>query len=401
MLHKKTTAFLLQNITPEIVFRQVLLLQYLNHWLTELSFDLSADDKDYCDYVHIPPRNQQSNSTQGSNVRNIHEVTLKAFSPSAEIRQPGFQLLSLSSPSSDPNASRSSLATTPCFLPDYLSVYTWRYLPMLFFTTMALVFLRRKQRAPSLPTHRRSGFRKSISISSLPPAPWSPLPHPPTPFSPDWSPHTPSFHTPQPRSPLSAKSTFSPTEELPIDSLRTPLLSARSSFSAGGEDRGLVPTPTLRATAHSHANTNGCMHHLPTGPAHIDADELEDEFAYGQQLPLRYKLDRVDDPHDGDDGDDFPRSPYNPSFSISSAPFAPSDGVGFSFTLNGRRRRITLWSPPCWWLTSRRRAAGAGTGGFGGRRRSRRAFLKRVGMDLGYILWPAVLLWLVLRWVVS
>nr|VWO95838.1 Para aminobenzoic acid synthetase [Ganoderma boninense] len=29
MLHKKTTAFLLQSITPEIVFRQVLFLQYI------------------------------------------------------------------------------------------------------------------------------------------------------------------------------------------------------------------------------------------------------------------------------------------------------------------------------------------------------------------------------------
>ncbi|KAI1796436.1 hypothetical protein LXA43DRAFT_969904 [Ganoderma leucocontextum] len=370
MLHKKTTTFLLQNITPEIVF--------------------SADDKDYCDYVHVPPREQQSNSTQRTGLQNVHEVTLKAFSPSSEIRRPGFQLLSLIPPSSDPDASQASIATAPCFLPDYPSVYTWRYVPMFVFTTMMLMFLRRKHRSPSLPTHRQSNFRKSISISSLPPAPWSPLPHPPTPFSPDWSPHTPSFHSPRPRSPLSARSTCSPTEDLPIDSLRAPLLSARSSLSAGGEDAESAPTPTFRATAYPHAN--GCVHHLPTGPAHIDADELEDEFAYGQRLPLRYKLDRADD--DDADYDDAPGSPYHSSFPFPSAPFAPSDGVGFSFTLNGRRRRISLWNPLYW--TGRR---GAGTGGFAGRRRSKLAYLKRVGMDLGYILWPAVLLWLGLRWV--
>lgn len=373
MLHKKTTAFLLQNITPEMVF--------------------SADDKDYCDYVHVPPRNQQSNSTQGTHSRNVHEVTLKAFSPSSEIRRPGFQLLSLASPSSGPDASRPSLATTPCFLPDYPSAYTWGYFPMFVFTTIILAFLRRKHRTLSLPTHRQSNFRKSISISSLPPAPWSPLPHPPTPFSPDWSPHTPSFHSPRPRSPLSAQSACSPTEDLPIDSLRAPLLSARSSFSAGGEDRERSSTPTFRATAYLHAN-GSTVHHIPTGPAHLDVDELEDEFAYGQQLPPRYKLDCADD-----DLDAAPGSPHRSAFSMSSAPFAPSDGVGFSFTLNGRRRRVSLWNPSYWW--SRRQVAGASTGGFAGRRRSKRAFLKRVGMDLGYILWPAVLFWVVLRWVVS
>ncbi|PIL34188.1 hypothetical protein GSI_03899 [Ganoderma sinense ZZ0214-1] len=273
---------------------------------------------------------------------------------------------------------------------------------MFFFTTIMLVFLRRKHRTPSLPTHRQSNFRKSISASSLPPAPWSPLPHPPTPFSPDWSPHTPSFHSPRPRSPLSAKSTCSPTEDLPIDSLRAPLLSARSSFSAGGEDAERTSTrtstPTFRATAYPHSeNANGSLHHLPNGPAHLDVDELEDEFAYGQRLPPRYKIEHVDDDRDVDHDLDVSSSPYRSAFSFSSAPFVPSDGVGFSFTLNGRRRRVSLWSPSHWWSRGR----SAGTSGFASRRRSKRAFLKRVGMDLGYILWPAVLLWVMLRWVVS
>ena len=271
---------------------------------------------------------------------------------------------------------------------------------MFIFTTMMLAFLRRKHRTPSLPTHRQSNFRKSISANSLPPAPWSPLPHPPTPFSPDWSPHTPSFHSPRPRSPLSAKSTGSPTEDLPVDSLRAPLLSARSSFSAGGEDRERSSTPTFRATAYPHSeNANGCLHHLPTEPAHLDADELEDEFAYGQRLPPRYKIEQVDDDHDPEHDLDVPGSPYRPAFAFSSAPFAPSDGLGFSFTLNGRRRRVSLWNPLRWWSKARYRCAG--TGGFASRKRSKRAFLKRVGMDLGYILWPAVLLWVMLRWMVS
>ncbi|EJF65107.1 hypothetical protein DICSQDRAFT_98647 [Dichomitus squalens LYAD-421 SS1] len=363
MLDKKTTTFLLQSITPEIVF--------------------SADDKDYCDYVHVPPRavikavdgdSQEANDAQHPVVQNVREITIKAFSPSPEIRHPGFQLLSLAPPSSADHF-EPSLATTPCFLPDYPSAYTWRYIPLFFVTTLVLVLLRRKQRSPSLPTHRQSIFRRSISLSTLPPVPWTPLPHPSTPFSSDWSPSTPGFFTPRPRSPHSAKSIPSPTEEFPRGSLRAPLLSARTS---NGDAEPLQTTPTLRATAHSDPDAGGSSQHLPTGPTHIEADELEDDFAYGLQRhaqPLRYKIDRGDEPLG-----------------------VVSDGLGITFTLNGQRRRISLWNPLKW--RQRRRIPSGG--GVGARRRSgKRAFLKRVVMDLGYIVWPAALLWLGLRWLMA
>ncbi|KAI9067104.1 hypothetical protein FKP32DRAFT_1530643, partial [Trametes sanguinea] len=119
MLGKKTTSFLLQTLRPSMVY--------------------SADDKDYCDYVHIPPKSYGADTTATSTAHTVREVTLKAFSPSSEIRRPGFQLLSLASSSEDGTR---ALADTPCFFPDYSSVYSWRYTPLFFLTLSILIILR-------------------------------------------------------------------------------------------------------------------------------------------------------------------------------------------------------------------------------------------------------------------
>ena len=149
-----------------------------------------------------------------------------------------------------------------------------------------------------------------------------------------------------------------------------------NASTSHGNTEPLQTMPTLRATAHPSPHANGSSQHLPTGPAHLDADELEDEFAYGLQRhaqPLRYHLDRGDDA-------------------------APASALGITFTLNGQRRRISLWNP----LQGRTRRRIPSGGGVGARRRaSKRAFLKRVGMDLVYIMWPATVLWLGLKWWLS
>ncbi|TFK94581.1 hypothetical protein K466DRAFT_657614 [Polyporus arcularius HHB13444] len=357
-LGKKTTTFVLKSVTPEIVF--------------------SADDKDYCDYVHVPPRSSvltdatSPNATTVAKPRNVREITVKTFSPTSEIRHPGFQLLSVTYPSSEGSP---SLATTPCFFPDYPSAYLWRYLPLLFLTILTLIFLRRRKlRSPPLPTHlTESGLRKSFSLNSLPTAPWSPKPHPATPFSPDWSPYTPGLSAPHPRSPDD-----SPQESFPTDSLRAPISRSASHASVialGGDAQHLrLPsTPTFRATAIPRTDDDGLPQHLPMGPAHLDVDELDDEFAYArydQRQPLRVKLERGD--ADGGPAD--------------------TDEFAFTFTLYGRRRRISLWIP----LLSR-----SGRATFSGRRRGKWAFAKRVAKDLVYTMWPAVLLWAVLAWLVS
>lgn len=315
----------------------------------------------------------KDNQTDSPNPQNVREITLKTFAPSSEIEHPGFQLLSLTYPSASTHAP--AFATTPCFLPDYPSTYTWRYLPLLVFTAFALVFLRRKKlRTHSLPTHLdSSALRNSFSLRSLPSAPWSPQPHPPTPFSSDWTPDTPGFYR-------SVKNPPSPHEEFPKGSIRGPLSSSSSQPTVS--TLHVPSTPTFRATAIPRTDDDGYTNQLPTGPAHIDVDDLDDdEFAYGQysqRQPLRVKVDRP--------GDLSPDSDSSAS---------AVDELAFTFTLYGRRRRISFWIPL---FTGRGQARSAS---LGLRRRSTRAFVKRIGMDLWYVMWPAVLLWLALAWLVS
>ncbi|KAI0769691.1 hypothetical protein BD413DRAFT_694218 [Trametes elegans] len=149
-LGKKTTTFLLHTLQPDIVF--------------------SADDKDYCDYVHVPPKPIGAAAaalSPNASSQAVREVTLKAFSPASDIRHPGFQLLSLGTP---PQPGTPNLASQPCFLPDYANVYAWRYTPLLVLTVLVLTLLRaRNARASPLPLHaRRGGLRKSFSIHTLP-----------------------------------------------------------------------------------------------------------------------------------------------------------------------------------------------------------------------------------------
>ncbi|KAH9961335.1 Metallo-dependent phosphatase-like protein [Russula dissimulans] len=82
----------------------------------------SGDDHDHCEYTHIV------------NDRRIPEVTVKSLSIAMGIRQPGFQLLSLSS------ESRTS-AYELCLMPDQLRVYCWMYVPLVL-ATVVLVAMR-------------------------------------------------------------------------------------------------------------------------------------------------------------------------------------------------------------------------------------------------------------------
>ncbi|KAH9942324.1 uncharacterized protein BXZ73DRAFT_97737 [Epithele typhae] len=274
-LGKKTSTYMLQTLNPQMVF--------------------SADDKDYCDYIHVPPRNIGSNASttsedqsESSRAQKVREVTLKAFSPSTGIHYPGFQLLSLATPTS---VDRPFVSTNACFFPDYPSIYAWRYLPLFLLTAITLVVLRqRKLKTPHhLPTHhRRSTLAQSFSISSLPIPSWTQTSHPPTPFTQDWAPSTPGF--------FRSRTPGSPTDAFPKDSLRAPTIS-----------RSVSGTST-------HARDGSLSGALPTGPAHLDADELEDEFAYGrydQRVPFRPK-EWERGPGGDSHADDYPFPHHDP-----------------------------------------------------------------------------------------
>ena len=101
------------------------------------TYPKSGDDHDYCEYTH----------TFGG--ENIPEVTVKSLSIAMGIRQPGFQLLTLSSETR-------THAYRHCSVPAQLRIYSWVYAP-LFFATIVLVAVRgAKSPAPSRHQKRES-----------------------------------------------------------------------------------------------------------------------------------------------------------------------------------------------------------------------------------------------------
>ena len=94
----------------------------------ELIFSNSGDDHDYCDYTH-------NIVSQGGSEPRIREVTLKSFSMVMGIRRPGFQLLSLATPT----GAGPSHADALCLLPDQLGIYLSRYLPLFICSLLALI----------------------------------------------------------------------------------------------------------------------------------------------------------------------------------------------------------------------------------------------------------------------
>jgi ethanolamine phosphate phosphodiesterase len=89
----------------------------------------SGDDHDYCEHIHT------------AHERRIPEVTVKSLSIAMGIRQPGFQLLSLSS-------NERTNAHQPCALPDQVYIYLWVYAPLAL-ATIVLVAVRALITGPS------------------------------------------------------------------------------------------------------------------------------------------------------------------------------------------------------------------------------------------------------------
>ncbi|KAL7281268.1 hypothetical protein ACG7TL_004576 [Trametes sanguinea] len=94
----------------------------------------SGDDHDYCEYVHSLP---VTDTKRPSPPLSIPELTVKSFSMAMGIRRPGYQLLSLTPPSSSPEIQ--TLAQTPCLLPDQLGIFLSVYIPLVVLTLVVLL----------------------------------------------------------------------------------------------------------------------------------------------------------------------------------------------------------------------------------------------------------------------
>ncbi|KAJ2966781.1 hypothetical protein NUW54_g13706 [Trametes sanguinea] len=112
----------------------------------------------------------------------------------------------------------------------------------------------------------------------------------------------------------------------------------------------------------------------------FDAEEDgdHDEFAHGRHDPRR--LSRAERGADGD-------------ADVDLAGMLPK--LGFTFTLGGQRRRVSFgFLVPRWATRTILPEGPVGLGRAGGRY----AFALRIFMDLVYIAWPAVLLWVLCAW---
>ncbi|KAH9963735.1 hypothetical protein BC827DRAFT_1266096 [Russula dissimulans] len=141
-LGKHTSSFLLENLRPVVIF--------------------SADDRDYCDVRHSLPDSDKQ----------MHEITVKSFSPARHITQPGFHLLSLY-PGPVP-----SHAHAPCLLPRADGTFLRLYIPAIGLTVAILFFVhmrgarhaaRLRLATASLPSHVdvkvRSAFHPTLAPS--------------------------------------------------------------------------------------------------------------------------------------------------------------------------------------------------------------------------------------------
>ncbi|KAF8532530.1 Metallo-dependent phosphatase-like protein, partial [Gautieria morchelliformis] len=122
LMGRETSKFLLEYTSPAVIF--------------------SADDHDYCEYLHPA-------SAEDTDTSPVREVTVKSFSMATRLKRPGFQLLSLFSPSdSDLERTQPSYADVPCLLPNQTRIYTHAYAPLLFGSLVLLLFLSLRRPRP-------------------------------------------------------------------------------------------------------------------------------------------------------------------------------------------------------------------------------------------------------------
>ncbi|KAH9170147.1 hypothetical protein EDB89DRAFT_1979890 [Lactarius sanguifluus] len=316
-LGKQTSSFLLETLRPAIVF--------------------SADDRDYCDVTHTLP----------DSGREIHEITVKSFSPARHISRPGFHLLSLAGTPSPAHAH------APCLLPRAGGTLAWPYLPAFCLTILILIVthMRRANRAARL--------RLTTPASPLPSHanPKQQLPTPPPP--------------PAVPSPYSASSAYSysyaysntpPTGSQPRrDRDRAP---PRAPRPPPPPPLALSPSPLQPTPEEDEQDEDGVRAHYLYMPA----------LARRQYSAHGTSPDRVGGA---------------PTAATGPPPRAWS--FAYAFTFRGRRRRLVVQAP-AWW--PRRSEAGRG----GARRRRRREVWSAVGRDMGRVLGPAIVIWFVLLW---
>ncbi|KAI9453151.1 hypothetical protein BJY52DRAFT_861070 [Lactarius psammicola] len=329
-LGKQTSTFLLESLRPSIVF--------------------SADDRDYCDITHALP----------SSGREIHEITVKSFSPARHISRPGFHLLSLAGTPSPAHAH------APCLLPRAGGTLARLYLPALCLTVLVLIIAHM----------RRANHAARLRLTT----PASPLPShaDPKPAVPPTDP-----------SPYSASSAYSYSYAYS----NTPSMGSQPRRERDRAQRPALPAAPPRA---SRPPPPPPPLALSTLRPMQEEDEQDEDGVRAHYLYMP--------PASPVPGDLLARRQYSTrsaspdrsgTETAATGPSPRAWSFSYAFTFCGRRRRVAVHAP-AWW--PRRDGGGGGGGGGGARRRRRREVWSAVGRDLGRVIGPAIVVWFVLLW---
>jgi ethanolamine phosphate phosphodiesterase len=299
----------------------------------------SADDRDYCDVTHVVP----------SSGEEIHEITVKSFSPARHITQPGFHLLSLYP------GQLTSHAHVPCLLPRPSGTFVRLYIPAAFFTIIILIFahVRRAKNASRLRLTTASPLPSHAELTKLSPVP----------------------------SPYSASSAYSYSYAY----TNTPPHSQR-----GFGDRTRFQHPPRLESLHALHGTAAPLSPLstplpvsPPPPLPPLSSALEEEEHDGVQAHYLYMppaspfaSDLLARRHSARTG--------SPVEAITGQP-ARAWSFTYTFTFRGRRRHIAIHAPAWWPRRSRRR-------------RKENEVWNAVGKDLGRVAAPALVTWVALIW---
>ena len=358
---------------------------YLNPDLSSLSN--SADDRDYCEYVHV----RLGDADDATNPYGpIREVTVKSFSMSVHIRRPGFQLLSLVDPAKLASPDLKSFADAPCLLPDQYRIYTSFYAPCILFTFLILVLLNlsrariralRRNLSLAPPPIRSSSGRASPNVDSgLWGATWPPY-TPTLPVSPPGTlpPHIRTPHTPAGTMTMLVASSQpgSPRPDSPAS-----LVVPYSDRDEDEEDTLYPAQYAIRRDSHSHKQRED------DGWSHIERSREEEE-AY----------EMVDDQEAGG-GNSLGRQ-IHPEF-ITAPDHArhvrrPKDW-SYTFMFKGRPRRITFRLPT--WTALHNFFDLFALSGSGLVPRRRRDRWTTVILDALSVFWPAAIVWVIINWTI-
>lgn len=368
MLRQQTTNFLLKKLQPLAIF--------------------SADNRDYCEYVHVRP----GVSADTRNPRGpIREVTLKSFSMSVHIRRPGFQLLSLVDPAKLANPDLKSFADTPCLLPDQYRIYASFYAPCILFTLLILVMRRarfrtRKPKNLHLTTPTRSSSGHPSPILTPDPAMWTAT----------WSPYTPalslsppgklSTHIRIPHTPTGT-TTMLVASQPGSPKPASPFLNVPMPFSDRDEDEDDTLYPTqyaLRRDGRRQCSDDSWSQVEQNGEEETHGMVTDQEAAGGNGLGRLIQSEFISAP-------DHTRR-------LSSAKSQKWVWT-YTFMLGGRARRITLRLPSWTSLNNFFDLFGLSRpdplGIFPRRQKDR---WMSVILDALNVFWPAATLWVIINW---